>query len=364
MRLRWMWALLLCGSALCGAAAQEWNATAAMQAVDAAHARGDFDGVVVISQHGKVLMTKAVGMADRAKRTPLRTASVFRLASLTKQVTALLVMQQVAAGKLRLDEPAAEVFPGLSATAGRVTVGQLLQHISGLPNPSTGPEDVVPPFYLRRDVNTKYLRETATGFCSGTPVRPPDEKFEYNNCDYIVLGAMLEQVTGMPYAQLVAAKITRPLGLKSWGIFNGDGATPKTVASYGADGKVDLPQNPATYGSAGALYGNALDVAKWNNALLNHTLLDEAATAQMFHGERNLGGEALGSWSYDLPGTAPAVHLVERQGDIGATRLLNLLLPAQDGSIVILANTERADLFNTYSQKGLGFAIVKALTKQ
>lgn len=332
------------------------------QTVDAAHAGGTFDGVVVITQHGRTVFTEAVGASDRAARRAFVPEARFRLASLTKQVTALLVLQEVERKTMRLDQPVAELLPGLSSATGRVTVRQLLQHISGLPNPSAGPDDEVPKFYLKTDVDAGYLERTATGFCSGVPVRAPDEKFEYNNCDYLVLGAALERVTGLRYANLLRARVTAPLGLRSWGMFAGDGRRPVVVKGYGADGALELPQNAATYAAAGGLYGNALDVATWNTALLTNKLLTAESTALLFKGERNLGGEALGSWSYDLPGTSPALHLVERQGDIGGTRVLSLLLPQQDASIVILANTEKADLFNTYSQKGLGFALVKAFT--
>ncbi len=334
----------------------------ASSVVDAAAAKGAFSGVVVIAQGGKVLLSKAVGTADVAAERPMRADTVFRLASLTKQVTSLLVMQQVAAGKLRLDEPAGELLPALPASVGRVTVQQLLQHVSGLPNPSEGPDGVIPPFYKVPAIAGDYHLAMASGYCAGRPIRDPDTKFEYNNCDYLVLGALLEKVTGMTYAQLVTSRIVQPLHLASWGIFLGAGTAPSTALAYSETGTLDETQNPATYGAAGALYGNALDVAKWDAALLSHALLSKVDTDVMFHGERNLGGEALGSWSYDLPGTSPAVHLVERQGDMGSTRLLNLLLPGFDGCIVIIAHTAKADLFNTYSRQGLGYELVKAAT--
>lgn len=89
---------------------------------------------------------------------------------------------------------------------------------------------------------------------------------------------------------------------KSWGVF-GDGPAPAVALAYMENGKVD----------------DALDAAKWVTALLDHTLLGTAATDRMFQPERNLGGEALGYWSYDVPGFTPKLHVVERQGDIGAT---------------------------------------------
>jgi len=80
----------------------------------------------------------------------------------------------------------------------------------------------------------------------------------------------------------------------------------------------------------------------------------------MFRADPKLYGEALGSWAYDSAVANPPLHVIERQGDIGGTRLLSLLLPGKNASLVIIANTERADLFNTYSKKGLGYEALKA----
>ena len=362
MRFVVMFFLSFLGSTMLSAQTEVSNPEAIL---DAAHFRGEFDGVVVLSRNGKVIFSQARGLADKDKGLANTSATVFRLASLTKQVTALLVMQQVEAGRISLDDTAGKLMASLPATAGRVTVRQLLQHVSGLANPSDGPEDVVPPFYLRTEANAGDARLTAIGFCSALPKRDPGENFEYNNCDYIVLGALLEALTHESYPDLVRHRVIEPLGLKSWGIFTGDARNAGGVAKgYQSNGKVDLPQNPATYGAAGGLYGNALDVAKWDEALLHHTLLGSAATEVMFHADPKLYGEALGSWEYYLPGSKPSIRVIERQGDIGSTKLLNLLLPTQNASIVILANTEKADLFDTYSAKGLGFALATAVFGQ
>jgi len=105
-----------------------------------AHQAGEFDGVVVLSQNGKVVSTSALGFSDRYSQTPLHPETIFRLASLTKQVTALLVMQEVSAGRLTLDRKTGEILTSLPNSAARVTVRQLLQHVSGLPTPVTDPK--------------------------------------------------------------------------------------------------------------------------------------------------------------------------------------------------------------------------------
>lgn len=331
-----------------------------LQIVQTTHTAGEFNGVVIITQNGKNLLSIAVGESDPTTHLANTPQTTFRLASLTKQITALLVMQEVASNRLRLDQPAGSYLTGLSPAAAKVTIQQLLQHVSGLPNPGDGPENIVPPFYLRQGEQAADMQKSATGVCSGTPKREPGLSFEYNNCDYIILGAVLTSVTHTSYSDLVRTRIVQPLGLHSWGLWPADPKrAPKT-----ATGGNELPQNPATYGAAGALYGNALDVAKWDHALLTNKLLSKQFTEQMFLADPKLYGEALGSWSYDLPGSSPTLHLVERQGDIGTSRVLNLLLPQYQASIVILANTERADLFDTYSKKGLGYKLAMALNAQ
>jgi D-alanyl-D-alanine carboxypeptidase len=329
--------------------------------IHAAHDKGTFSGVVVLSQHGKVSLATQVGFSDKTRKTPMSPDTVFRLASLTKQITALLIMQEVEAGRIHLDQTAGELMKELPEASGRVTIKQLLQHVSGLANPSDGPDNVAPEFYQRKDKDAGDNRKSAMEFCSSKPKRDPGGIFEYNNCDYIVLGAILESMTGQSFAVLLKERITRPLGLRSWGVFPADPSSAPWVAiGYKEDGSPEDFQNPATYGAAGALYGNALDVALWNHALINHTLLSAESTNTMFRADPKLFGEALGSWAYDSSVTQPPVHIVERQGDIGGTLLLSLILPERDASLVIISNTERADLFNTYSKKGLGYEILKA----
>ena len=327
----------------------------------AAHRAGRFDGVAVITVDGKTVLASALGFSNRKTMTPMRPGTIFRLGSLTKQVTALLVMQQVSTGRIQLEQTAGSILKTLPEGVGRVTIRQLLSHVSGLPNPSDGPEDKVPPFYLRTAPSARDLSESGLRFCAGTPKREPGGQFEYNNCDYLVLGALLESLSGKSYGELVRERVIRPLGLHSWTLAPANPSrAPRTAEGYAADGSPDPVQNPATYGAAGALLGSALDVAKWNTALLDHRLLPAQATETMFRADPKLYGEALGSWAYDSDVTAPQLHVIERQGDIGSTRLLSLLLPGTRASIVIIANAERADLFNTYSKQGLGYQVLKA----
>ncbi len=321
------------------------------------HARGEFDGVVAIRKHGTLVYLAAFGAADREAKRALTVGDVFPLASLTKQVTAVLVMQEVAAHHLALTDQVQQYVPEI---AHPITVKQLLQHTSGMPDPEAGVADTaVPPFYQHRVVGDA-LAETHR--CAQGTFDPPGS-FRYNNCDYVVLGAVLEHVTGRSFTQLVQERVITKLGLASWGVAAQH--PPITIRSYRTDGSLSPDVELAAYGPAAAIYGDATDLSVFSQALLDHTLLDAASTTIMTTGDPQLGMEALGSWGYQLPvpDHAKPVTLVERQGNIYGTRILALASPSDEFTISILATTERADLFNLWTRKGLPFELVTLVAK-
>ncbi len=321
-------------------------ADAADQLLAGYHARGAFDGVVAIRTHGELVYLAAFGEADRATHRPLLTGEVFALASVTKQVTAVLVMQEVAAHHLALTEDAHTYVPDVPAG---ITIQNLLQHTSGMPDPEAGvAETAVPAFYQPRVVGDA---KAETHRCVQGAFDPPGS-FRYNNCDFIALGAVLEAITKQPFAQLVHDRVIAKLHLTSWGVAGAH--PPITVRSYRADGSPSPEVELAAYGPAAAIYGNAQDLSTFSQALLDHTLLDAASTTIMTTGDPQLGHEALGAWSYTLG----AVRLIERQGNIFGTRILALASPSNDFTISILATTERADLFDLWTQKGLPYELV------
>lgn len=318
------------------------------------HATGEFDGVVAVRRDNRLVYLAASGAG-------LHVDDVFPIASVTKQVTAVLVMQEVAAGHLALDATAATYLPELPSTLATVTLRQLLQHASGLPDPEAGtPEGAVPAFYLRTVGSTADEVQR----CTAGP-RLPAGQFHYNNCDYIVAGAVLERITGTPFAALVHDRIAAKLGLSSWGVFPGDAsAAPPTVLGHDAEGNPAPTLNHGTFGAAGAMFSTATDLARWSQALLDHEVLDEAGLQIMLAPDRKLGGSGLGSWFYPLrvEGREP-VTLIERQGDIAGVRILALASPSDHFTISILANTDRAQLFDTWTGKGMPVELVTAVAK-
>lgn len=337
------------------------------------HARGEFDGVVLVADGEKVRYLGAFGPAGPAPAAaPLTPQTVFPICSITKQFTAVLVLQLIDAGKLRLDSTLGEVLPDFRPDEpGRaVTVRQLLTHSSGLPNLNAAlPEvDGVEGFYRLAGVDFTHPLSTLQKYVSGPLEFTPGERFAYNNSDYWVLGAIVEQLTHRSYDTLLTERILTPLGMTHTGL-----CTPSRPLPPGsAQGRVRDPKTGAispgknlrleNFWAAGAMFSNAEDLLRWSVALDSGKLLSPALQTAMFTPDPKLGFVALSTWAYrtTVPGRAEKALLVERQGEIDAFHTLSLRLPEQHGHILLLSNLDVADLNSTYMGKGLPAELVRA----
>ena len=290
---------------------------------------------------------------------PHRLDAIWRLASVTKQLTALIVMQEVAARRLELDPPVKDYWPQWPAVyADRITIRMLLQHRSGLADPNESvstPNDAVPDFYRRSGAAATPMA-SATGFCAERPRAAPGEGYHYNNCDYIVLGALMEHIAGRPFATLLAERIAAPLGLTATGLFDPVVPGPNDVPGLLAGGKPEPELNLGIYGAAGSGYSSAGELWKFDRALMENRLLDKVATATMWAGDPANGYDALGAWSYPatIAGCPDPVGLVERRGAIGGVQVRNFLVPERRLALILFTN--RADFDFGEVTKGSGFA--------
>lgn len=329
------------------------------QVVDQAAAAG-LAGVVLVGDQSRMLYSRAISAPGRAHTV----GEVWRWASVTKQFTATLVMTEVEAGRLALDDTLAARLPEFRGpTAKAVTVKMLLQHTSGLPNPDATPggADEMPAFYRRGGAGVGGPGD-ALGYCAGAVRAEPGTGFDYNNCDYIVLGALLERVTGQPFAALLRERITAPLGLASLRMAEGGQAEPKTVPGRLSAEKPEPPFVLATFGPAGAAYGKPEDLIRFDQALLTHRLLTPASTEVLWKGGPKLGYVALGVWSFPAPlkGCKGAVALVERRGEIGGVEVRNLIAPTIGRALVVFADRSDIDFGEIWQGKGLSYDLASA----
>lgn len=245
-------------------------------------AAGDFSGAALVGRRGQVLYQRAFGLANREWNVPNDLETKFEIGSMTKQFTALLVLQMVNEGKLRLDGRVSDYLSYYRQdTARRITISQLLSHESGVPNFTA-----LPGFLDGPQSRTHYgVREFAMKFCSGDLEFDPGTKFNYSNSGYFLLGAILEQVSGKSYESLLQDRIFGPLGMKNSGYTHTETLIPHRAAGYErADAGF---RNARFYDmsipfAAGALYSTVGDLFLWDQALYGEKLLPAKLRELMF----------------------------------------------------------------------------------
>ncbi|WP_296679102.1 serine hydrolase [Novosphingobium sp.] len=317
----------------------------------AAKFSGEF-GMGFQARRGEAPATAAVAVAAQgADGTPRKANALWRWASVTKQVIAVLVMQEVQAGRIDLDQPVARYLPDFAApNAARISVRQLLRHQSGLPNPDDSPQDRegVPVFY-----HGGKLADPPLAYCSGAPKGEPGGKWVYNNCDYIVAGALLEAVTGTPWRDLVTERIARPNKLGSIASFPSDVATTKGLVG----GKAEPHYDFARFEASAALYGAMSDLLKFDLALASGKLLDGRRLGQLWDGQADQGFIALGQWVFEAPlkGCTAPVRVVERRGAIGGVQVRNLIVPDQQLAVALFSDQDSFDYGEIWQGKGFAY---------
>ncbi len=277
---------------------------------------------------------------------------LWRWASVTKQVIAVLVMQEVERGKIDLDAPLIRYLPDFkSPNAGKITVRQLLRHQSGLPNPDDAQASSISgsAFYYNF---YKGDRDPLTGYCAGPPKGEPGGNWAYNNCDYMVAGALLRAVTGKDWQMLVQERIVPRLSVHP--VYVGTYPTNKPTRP----GFIGKRREPAMqiehYGASGALFGSVEDLLRFDRALMNGDLLGPDAMRELWDGQAELGFIALGQWVFTAPlaGCAKPVRIVERRGAIGGVQVRNFILPEKKTAVVAFTDQGEFEFGEVWQGKG------------
>lgn len=340
------------------AAAFSADAARAEQAIAAA----GFQGVAIFGEGDAIVFSKSQGEARPG--TPFTPDQPWRLASVTKQLTTLIAMQEVQDGRMELDRPVSAYWPSWSSpNRDTITIRMLMRHTSGLFDPAATPENAagVPEFYMRQGAAAAPAR-SADGTCAANPRETPPAEFHYNNCDFIVLGTILEKVTGKPFATLLRERIAAPLGLASLGLFPHDAPAPPTVPGMSEGGKAEPAFNFGSYGAAGGAYMAPVDLWTFDRALMENRLLDRIQTAEMWAGVPDLGYAALGQWSFSAPikGCPDPVALIERRGAIGGVQIRNFLIPARRVAVILFTNRADFDFGEVWQGQGFSHDLLAA----
>ncbi|MEI7768633.1 MAG: serine hydrolase domain-containing protein [Chloroflexales bacterium] len=239
-------------------------------------AQGNFSGSVLVAYQGQLLVRKGYGLANQELNIPAGVLTRYRLASVSKPLTALAVMQLMQAGKVNLSASACTYLRDCPAAWGAITVHDLLAHTSGLQNYTD--------FLAFADVETKPATpdEVIARFHDLPLEFTPGSAYHYTNSNYVVLGRLIEDVSGEAYPAYMRAHIFGPLGMFNTGYDTGDGAALSGTRGYIGIGTPATPINTSNLFAAGSLFSTVDDLYTLAQALDAGTLLPLDVLAQMY----------------------------------------------------------------------------------
>ncbi len=311
------------------------------------HDYGKFNGTVLVAESGKVIFKKGYGFANMEWNIPNKPNTKFRLGSITKQFTSMLIMQLAKEGKVKLDGEMTDYMPEYRKDTGeQVTIHHLLTHTSGIPSYTN-----LTNFFrdLSRDPYT--VDEFVEKYCSGDLEFEPGSRFSYNNSGYFLLGAIIEKVTGKTYEEVLKERILDPLSMKNTGydhhepiITNRASGYKKTFRGYENAAYLDMSLPYA----AGAMYSTVEDLYLWDQALYKEKLLSKKYKDIIF--KTYLNNYAYG-WVVGkmvLAESEDSLQVVSHGGGINGFSTLISRLVDDKHLIVLFNNTEGTD-FNRIS---------------
>jgi CubicO group peptidase (beta-lactamase class C family) len=299
---------------------------------------------VAVSRGSETLVERAWGLADVAANRPATAATVYKIGSVSKQFTAVLLLKQVERGRLALgDSIGRHLTTGLRPEWRPLTIEQLLNHTAGLPldfERKGRPEDEV-----SADTLIAWAARDTMLFAPGT-------RHSYSNPGYVLLGALVERLYGTPYGMAVRDEIARPLGLRTlrWCTDPAKDTTVATGYQYLGPGKLQ----PAPYAhpskslGGGALCATAGDLAAWNRALHGGRVLAPASYAAMTtpRGAAKAYGFGLQMGVRPAPWNARVIYHL---GGIMGFSAQNAWFPAESLSVTVLHNSIGSGLPTTFA---------------
>jgi CubicO group peptidase (beta-lactamase class C family) len=289
------------------------------------------NGSVLVAQKGKIIYEKGFGYRNAETKTPNDVNSIFQIGSITKQITAAVIMQLQQEGKLSVQDKLSKYFPGFT-NGDKITIENLLTHTSGIHNYTddtvlVGSSNVTR--HYSRDEMIKIFQSYPTDFEPGT-------KWNYSNSAYSILGYIIEKVEKKPYEKVVRERIFQPLGMKNSGFDFTNLPGPNKAKGYFSIAEKPLPapivDSTIAY-SAGAIYSTVEDLYKWERAISSNKILRPESWKTVFTPYKNKYGYG---WGIDsLYGRLITAH----SGGIHGFSSYILRFPQDEVAVIVFDNS-------------------------
>jgi CubicO group peptidase (beta-lactamase class C family) len=302
-----------------------------------------FNGSVLVAENGKVILKKGYGLANMEWGIPNQPDTRFRLGSITKQFTSMLIMQLVQKGKIKLDGKISDYLPDYPKKNGdKITIHHLLSHTSGIPGYTEFAN-----FHKDIERNAYTPNEFIKLFADSSLLFEPGTQWQYSNSGYFVLGAIVEKVSGKTYEEMLSEHILKPLNMTGTGYDHLETIITKRAAGYTKRGRNYLNAGYLDMSvpySAGSLYSTVEDLYAWDQALYTDKLISDEYKKKIFSPFLNNYGYGWGIVKAPIGNTTETVSSIQHGGGINGFNTLICRIPGEKLLIVLLNNTGGAPL--------------------
>jgi CubicO group peptidase (beta-lactamase class C family) len=312
------------------------------------NAQKNFNGVALVATNGQIDYLNAVGISNRQSGTTLNTKSKFKIASITKTFTAVLILQLYEQGKINLKTTFGKYFPSYKGEAkNKVTIEHLLTYSSAIPNNA---EKLDMKSYQLPISIDQYIDK----YCSGKLENIPGIKSNYSNTEYIILHKIIENITKKSFERVLQENILDPLKMENTNLLQSKDIVMGLTNSYTIndstkDISADEPYFIENFFGAGAMYSTVEDLLKFDYGIFSHTLLNEKNTALMITPNKKLNDVAFGVWYAGGYGTFSKPFIYRTGGILGSCS--NWIRTIDDKrSIIVFNNTNATNLYELSEQ--------------
>jgi D-alanyl-D-alanine carboxypeptidase len=317
----------------------ESDLLAALRAkLDQEAAADRFSGAVLLAKNGQPIYTAAFGLADREKKVPNKLDTRFRIGSMNKMFTAVSILQLAQAGKIQLNDPLGKYLTGYpnKNVASKVTIHHLLTHTGG-----TG--DFFGPQFDAHRLELRALQDYVTLYGNRDLAFEPGSRWEYSNYGFLLLGLVIEKVSGESYYDYVRDHVYQPAGMRSTdSLAEGEIVPDRSIGYMKEDSPTWQPNTdtlPPRGTSAGGGYSTVEDLLRFANALNGHKLLNEHYTELLTTGK--VDGPGAAKYAYGFGDSV--VNGVRWFGHGGGAPGMNgdlKIFPQSGYAIAVLANMD------------------------
>lgn len=309
--------------------------------IDRFRSRPEFVGLsVAVARGDQMVIDRGAGTADLEWNEPADATTIFRIGSVTKQFTAAAIMKLVEQGKVHLDDSLAKYLPDFDTEGHTVTIRELLDHTSGIPNYTAQPGFWAKP--ARLDLSDQEVLDLV----KSVPFDfEPGTSWRYSNTNYFLLGMIVEKVSGRAYADFMRETFFEPLGLSHTLYGSETAIVPHRAQGYAYDPVTMQPRNDAAIsmrvpGGAGGLVSTAGDLVRWQIALTNGRAVSRASFQQMIGSPVDMG-QADMKYGFGLfINRLDGQRVIEHDGGINGFNAILSWLPDIGLRMAVISNSE------------------------